>query len=478
MASVVSLALRFGRVLDPLGALLLACGGMLALDPALVRDLGFQLSAVATIGLITLQPRVNALLPFLPAGLRDPLAATLAAQLATSPILASAFHQFSVISPLSNLLAAPSVPIITVLSGLAATSVSLLSPLAPLFGLLLIGPTSYLLWVIEQTAAAPNALLTIPETPGVLIVLYTSALIFWAVRPTPEGRDLAAAFRARPRLIASIGALVAGIAVAAVVIPAVARPRDILSLALFDAGGNHALFGRTPGNQSFLVDGGQSPYTMTNELGRRMNFAEQHLSLAVLTAMDSQRVPAMVAAIERYPPQFAAAPPAAEPSPLNARWRAAVGPGFMEIVSPTEIQLEPAIRLELLPTTPLPLVSAPTRPAPTLAVRIVYGETSILFAPLANASAMRRLAAEHSIQSRILIVPRGASKDSVDETVLRQVAPEIAIITLDTGSRAPRPDDAVLGILARFPIFRSDVHGTIEIESDGVRIWVKPERTL
>src|SRR5262249_26184775 len=87
MATIALLAIATGRGVDALGALALAATGMLLVDPLLVSDLGFQLSILATLGLIALQPRIAPLLGWLPRPLREPASSTFAAQLATIPLL-------------------------------------------------------------------------------------------------------------------------------------------------------------------------------------------------------------------------------------------------------------------------------------------------------------------------------------------------------------------------------------------------------
>src|SRR5579871_867027 len=102
MATVAVLARGTGRGGDALGALAIACAIMLALDPGQAAELGFQISALATLGVITLEPRVTTLLARVPAILREPLAATFAAELATSPLLAITFHQIAPASPIAH----------------------------------------------------------------------------------------------------------------------------------------------------------------------------------------------------------------------------------------------------------------------------------------------------------------------------------------------------------------------------------------
>ena len=95
----------------------LGWSGALALlvAPDLTQSIGFQLSVLATAGIMS----GGDLLPVsYPGWLRGSLGPTLAAQVAVTPLLLSAFGSVPLISPLSNLIAAPLVSTVTVLGGL------------------------------------------------------------------------------------------------------------------------------------------------------------------------------------------------------------------------------------------------------------------------------------------------------------------------------------------------------------------------
>ncbi|MEA2640656.1 MAG: competence protein ComEC, partial [Chloroflexota bacterium] len=198
MATVALAARGTGRGRDALAALVLACALMLGFDPLLATNLGFELSALATLGLIALEPRVAALLTRLSPVLREPLAATLAAELATSPLLATTFHQVTPASPIANAVLAPLVPIITVAGAGLLPLVAILPFLAPLAGLILFVPSWAFVEVVTLTAAIPRVVQPVGEIPAGILVLYAAALLVWAGWATPEGQDLRAKLAGAP----------------------------------------------------------------------------------------------------------------------------------------------------------------------------------------------------------------------------------------------------------------------------------------
>ena len=118
MAIAFLTAQYFGRVSTGSRIIVLSATIMLIFNPLLlVFDIGFQLSFLAIIGLIYLQPILLNLFKKIPDvfQLRYNLSGTLAAQIFTLPILIYNFGQISTISLLANILILPLLPAITIL---------------------------------------------------------------------------------------------------------------------------------------------------------------------------------------------------------------------------------------------------------------------------------------------------------------------------------------------------------------------------
>ncbi len=127
MAAAVLIATHTGRATTPRNLILLAAALMLAANPRLLRDdVGFQLSVLATSGMALLSKPVGERLEFLPQafGVREALATTISASIFTLPIMILNFHQFSLVSPIANLLILPLVPYAMVFSTVAAALVA------------------------------------------------------------------------------------------------------------------------------------------------------------------------------------------------------------------------------------------------------------------------------------------------------------------------------------------------------------------
>jgi len=154
MGSLTFLAQFLGREKDALRTLFFAGGVMLLANPLILFDLGFQLSFLATAGILFLGPRLNGKIFRLP-GLGENLRTTLAAQLGVLPILLANFGQISFLSPLINVLVLPVVPLIMVLGAITALFGLIWQPLAQIASWFAWVPLTYFIKIVEWFGKLP-----------------------------------------------------------------------------------------------------------------------------------------------------------------------------------------------------------------------------------------------------------------------------------------------------------------------------------
>lgn len=118
MVSFSYLAELFGREADSLRALLLCGGLMLLVNPLWLGDLSFQLSFLATFGVIVVAPILEKALKKLPKFIAVDLAVTVGAQLMVTPVIIQNFHQLSLVSVITNLAVLWVIPWIMIFGGL------------------------------------------------------------------------------------------------------------------------------------------------------------------------------------------------------------------------------------------------------------------------------------------------------------------------------------------------------------------------
>ena len=181
MAAVATAAASAGRTAPGVRVLALAVTVLLCADPLLVRSVGFQLSAAASLGILLGSRRVAAALRG-PAVLREALGVTIAAQLAVAPISVVTFGGVPLASIPANLLALPAAGPVMVwgLTG-GVVAGALGGPVGGPIATLLQLPTSALLWWITTLAGyagrAPLGTLRLPH----VVVLVAGLTLFWLI---------------------------------------------------------------------------------------------------------------------------------------------------------------------------------------------------------------------------------------------------------------------------------------------------------
>ncbi|MFM6966428.1 MAG: DNA internalization-related competence protein ComEC/Rec2 [Rhodoluna sp.] len=190
MALIVLTCLQLGRKVSPAHALGLSVMLLLLVDPGLATNFGFQLSVLATLGILVVAPPLAIMLKkFVPFWLAIALAVSLAAQLLCFPVLLQLQPGLSTFSIPANLVAEPLVAPITVLGMLAC----LIVPVAPWFTSFLTWFASLGAWCVASEARffadLPMATLAWPTgTLGIvmslLLILSVLAVLLARKRPT------------------------------------------------------------------------------------------------------------------------------------------------------------------------------------------------------------------------------------------------------------------------------------------------------
>ena len=188
MSAVILWAMKNGRLASAENAIIFAGAIMLFLNPLLLRwDVGFQLSFLATLGIVLSSPfweksfiKNNKAL-----GISEAIALSLSAQIFVLPIIAYNFHIASVVSLLANVFILPIIPLSMLLVFLVSIAGFVLAPLSVVFAWLSYLPLHYELWLIHTLAEFPWASVQVENMSGYFIEIYYSILmviIFWLRR--------------------------------------------------------------------------------------------------------------------------------------------------------------------------------------------------------------------------------------------------------------------------------------------------------
>lgn len=159
MASLAVVAELLGRPNKSINILVVAAALMAIFEPKIIANIGFQLSVAATYGLLRFSPVLKKPLSQtrLPKVLSEIIAEGTAAILMTAPLIIFYFSRLSIISPITNLLILPLIPLLMGV-GLTGCLLLFLSPAIGGFFIQICWPIlALIVWLTNRFAAVPWA---------------------------------------------------------------------------------------------------------------------------------------------------------------------------------------------------------------------------------------------------------------------------------------------------------------------------------
>lgn len=480
MGALGLLATLSGRRGSRLYALALAAVVTLAIDPGVGADIGWQLSFAAVLGILLLAaPLRRWIVGRLGPGrwrrtLAEGLAVTVAATLATAPLIAYHFETVSTTTLAANVLAMPAVAPAMWVGMLSAGLAQLPGlPLEPLNGL-----TALLLAYIAQIAAwcaAPSwAELHVHLGAAGLIGAYLGvAVVVWLCFRLARMRRLAAARHRSVRLMTVhtrkrtnaglvLAAALAALAALALLVPGGgAAPSGSfhgLRVEVLDVGQGDAILLQPAAAPAVLVDGGPPGYGLE---GKLEDAGVTALGAAVITHDQSDHAAGVEELLGRFPVRrliFAR---------LGARTiMAANGAGVatQRIAAGQELH-SGRLRLQVLWPPPELLREPPPEQDPNqlaLVLEARWGGFSMLLTADAEAEAVPIDPGPIDV----LKVAHHGSDDAGLGALLERTGPKLAVISVGAGNPYGHPTPSTLAVLARHrvPVLRTDQDGTVVIE--------------
>lgn len=301
---------HLGRPYAAPNALFAAGLAMTLLDPNTLFDVGFQLSFVATLGLmIYARPFADStqkILARLFSGdlahrivrlLNDALLVTLAAQVTTLPLLMVYFRQISTVALIVNPLVLPAQTGVMTY-GLFATGAGLLSiPLGQIAAWTVWPFLTWTLGVIGLFAQVPFAALPLDDVPSIFVAAYYAGLIglTWYLRQPKEQRPAMI-----QKLLTPPRAILAGGLIALLLAVALSwRTDERLHVYVLNVDG-HPIVVQTPGGKQILIGGSNSPSGLLSALGQLLPFWDRDLDLVIVPQAGGDQLNGLAAVLDRY----------------------------------------------------------------------------------------------------------------------------------------------------------------------------------
>jgi len=456
MGALGLLATLAGRRSSRFYALVVAAALTLAIDPGIASDIGWQLSFAAVLGILLLAaPLARAVSSRIGSGswrraLAEGIAMTIAATLATAPLIAFHFETLSTTTLVANVLALPAV-----------------------------APAMWLGMCAAGLAQVPGVPLEPLNGLNALLLAYVAQVASWCAAPDwaelevhLDGKGLAAAYLAlglailvcrrwpRPTLAlaAAAGALWLPLPSGIGQSGAIAAPEHGLRVEVLDVGQGDAILLQPAAAPAVLVDGGPPGAGLERKLEQA---GVERLGAVVVTHDQSDHAGGIEELLGAMPVERLLIARAGRG--LAARARAA-GAAVERVAAGREMR-SGALRLQVL-WPPPDLATAPGVAVDpnqlALVIEARWGEFSMLLTADAEAEAVPLDPGPVDV----LKVAHHGSDDAGLAALLVRTRPQLAVISVGEGNSYGHPTAATLATLRRYrvPTLRTDEDGTVVID--------------
>ena len=482
MGSVYLAALALGRPKSSLPALALAAAIMAGIEPQVLQQVSFQLSFTAIAGIaIVAESEVWSKWGLSGIGLESPglrrnfarwllmaAVASVAATVATLPLIAFNFHRIPTVGIPATILALPAVPVILATSAAAAVANAVHPVFGDFFGWLAWVPLELLIRIIDLFASVPGSVIAVPKFSGLLVWVYYGAIAGLLITPVGAGRILEPFRRFKANMLTNpdkipgaqgrasstsglmLGTLLSLVFLNAVLwLQVVAGSDGRLHVYFLNVGQGDSTFVVTPEGNQVLIDGGPDQLTAIRAIGDKIPFWDHSLDLMVLTHPDQDHFRGLIEVADRYDVSLLLESGAGSENPLYLDWERIVNRTRTPNVQALEgqlIKLGKATLLEVLNPGNRPFLGTNSDTNNnSIVIRMNYGDVSFLLTADVEAEAENYLLEEElDIESTVLKVPHHGSKASTTLRFLHAANPAAAVISAGANNPHGHPHPEVV----------------------------------
>ncbi len=482
MGSLSVLALNLGRRQLGVNTLLIVAGVMAQADPFVVWDVSFQLSFMATLGLVLYaRPLEEFFLGFaarfstpetlerLARPVSEYLLFTLAAQVTTLPVIIYHFQRLSLVSLLANPLILPAQPPLMILGGLSALAGLVFAPLGQWITYLTWPFLVYTIRMVEALSGMSSIVLVLGKASLLWVALFYAGLFSW----TLWGERVRARLARQPNLLPARAFLVLLVILLPLVLgvwrAVFLRPDGLLHLTVLDVGSGDALLIRTPGGRNVLIDGGPSSTRLSDALGRRLPFWDLSLDYLLVAGTSAEQVGGLPYVVERFKPEQVlwAGPATADYAALT----------LQEKLAEAQIPVTTAQNgqvLDLGNGAVLQVLAVTGRGA----VYLLRWENFRVLLPIGiEFESIEALMGDQQLGpvTALLLADSGYAPLNPPQWIQRW-NPQLILLSVEAGDYDGRPEVDVMAAIEGYNLLRTDQNGWIELTTDGTKMWVEVER--
>lgn len=315
MWALVFIGAYLGRRTVALVSLSAVGAGMVLVDPALLGDIGFQLSMVGTLSIVALADPLIQRFWLIPSPFREALCVTMAAQLGTLPIVILGFHLVSLSGWVANAVVLPLLPALIVL-GFLLGAVSTVAPVAQPVAACAYELTHSIVmgarWLASMPGVVPAS--RIPTAVSTIYYVLLGIVAWMIFRRTMWHGD--------SRWTDRLGEAWLSVGVTAALLTASLVSADARTDSRLVWLGTGDAFLLRCGGASVLVDGSAQPFTLLERLGETLPYGTQTLDIVIVTDPRPSSITGLREVLQHYRVESILDVGAEYPSSTYAGWRA------------------------------------------------------------------------------------------------------------------------------------------------------------
>jgi len=432
--------------------------------PREIFSVGSVLTFAAVLGIASFSPWIGAALPARPRWLFAGLAAALAAECATAPVLLWRFNLLAAAAWLTAPLAVPLSAALIGLGGLVLLLDAVGAPSGPPAAAFALGMRT-----LEWTAERAAGMAFLRPTPPLAGVLAVGALLVLAARA--RGR-----LRATAALAAALGFLWLALR------PGPSGPAEGFSIEALDVGQGDAILLRWR-HQAVLVDGGGSFDAVSTDFGRTrlvpklLDRGVTRLDAALLTHPHPDHALGLFAVLEELPVGRLLRSSGDDEADFHARLDALAARRGVP-VRPLEdgdvLELSEA-RLSVLHSGGRRRKADAVNNQSVVALFERDGRAALLTGDAGSPTEAELLAAGAVAPVDVLKVGHHGSRTSTSAPFVERLAPRVALVSCGRRNRFGHPAAETLATLGRLcvPVLRTDVRSDcrVELSPRTTRLW-------
>jgi len=475
MGTLSIIAAQFGRRNMALNTLAFVALVMAIINPLVLWDVGFQLSFMATLGLVLYaQPMQDAaaafILRWLPSApiekitgpLSDYVLLTLAAQITTLPIIAYHFQRISLVSLIANPFILPAQPPLMILGGLAVVLSRLYFPLGQAVAWVAWPFPAYTIRMVEFFNGLPGAFMPLDDFSLLFVILFYVVLLVLTL--------------AGSRLTKYRAVLRPAVSLSVLMVLTVLTWRSVLNIpdgrlhvTFLNVGSSDAVLVTTPGGKHVLVNGGLSPSQLSDQLGRRLPPFNRKLDYLVVASTQENEVAALPRTLERFQPVsalWAGNNQASFSSQKLDEWLTSHAVPLREAQTGDELDLGDGAKLRVLSVSSSGAILSVEWN--NFRVILPIGVNFDMFNKLKNGKNLIPVTA-------VLLAQSGYAPANPPEW-LTTLKADVVILSVAAGDPDGLPSSELLTALKDANLIRTDASGWIDLASDGQNTWITVER--